>query len=322
MEAGLDEEVLPHHPAVGEDVPDVLHHRDEGHGGDEEDGSPLQGGRGEGGEGDPGGLPHGGEVHPAEEEGEEVARPHPHEHRDHLEEAAEEDGARHGPQEGEDGEESVLARHLHRHRGQGEADDHDHGAAHQVGTVALALGALGVVYGDIGTSPLYAFQAAFNDVFGLSTNREEVLGLLSLFIWTLVLVVTVKYILVIMRADNEGEGGTLALGVLALRYVQQRHRVVVIVISMLAISLFAADGILTPSISVLSAIEGLSMVMPGVSRFEDDIALAILAVLFLAQRFGTGKIGHVFGPIMLLWFAAIAALGVRAIIPPLQPSAS
>ncbi len=178
----------------------------------------------------------------------------------------------------------------------------------------LAFGAIGIIYGDIGTSPLYAFQAAFSDVFGLSTNREEVLGLLSLFIWTLVLVVTVKYILVIMRADNEGEGGTLALGVLALRYVQQRHRVVVIAISMLAISLFAADGILTPSISVLSAIEGLSMVVPGVSSFEDDIALAILAVLFLAQRFGTGKIGHVFGPIMLLWFAAIAALGVRAII--------
>lgn len=180
--------------------------------------------------------------------------------------------------------------------------------------VLLAFGAIGIIYGDIGTSPLYAFQAAFNDVFGLSTNRDEVLGLLSLFIWTLVLVVTVKYIVVIMRADNEGEGGTLALGVLALRYVQQRHRVVVIAISMLAISLFAADGILTPSISVLSAIEGLSMVVPGVSSFEDDIALAILAVLFLAQRFGTGKIGHVFGPIMVLWFAAIAALGVRAII--------
>ncbi len=180
--------------------------------------------------------------------------------------------------------------------------------------VLLAFGAMGIIYGDIGTSPLYAFQAAFNDVFGLSTEREEVLGLLSLFIWTLVLVVTVKYIVVIMRADNEGEGGTLALGVLALRYVQQRHRVVVITISMLAISLFAADGILTPSISVLSAIEGLSMVMPDVSSFEDDIALAILAVLFLAQRFGTGKIGHVFGPIMVLWFAAIAALGVRAII--------
>ena len=180
--------------------------------------------------------------------------------------------------------------------------------------VLLAFGAIGIIYGDIGTSPLYAFQAAFNDVFGLSTNREEVLGLLSLFIWTLVLVVTVKYILVIMRADNEGEGGTLALGVLALRYVQQRHRVVVIAISMLAISLFAADGVLTPSISVLSAIEGLSMVAPGVSRFEDDIALVILAVLFAAQRFGTGKIGQVFGPVMLLWFAAIATLGVRAII--------
>lgn len=180
--------------------------------------------------------------------------------------------------------------------------------------VLLAFGAIGIIYGDIGTSPLYAFQAAFNDVFGLSTQREEVLGLLSLFIWTLVLVVTVKYIVVIMRADNEGEGGTLALGVLALRYVQQRHRVVVIAISMLAISLFAADGILTPSISVLSAIEGLSMVVPGVSNLEDDIALAILALLFVAQRFGTGKIGRVFGPIMVLWFAAIAALGVRAII--------
>ena len=179
--------------------------------------------------------------------------------------------------------------------------------------VLLAFGAMGIIYGDIGTSPLYAFQAAFNDVFGLSTEREEVLGLLSLFIWTLVLVVTVKYIVVIMRADNEGEGGTLALGVLALRFVQQRHRAVVIGISMLAISLFVADGVLTPSISVLSAVEGVTMVVPRAAHLEDDIALVILAALFVMQRFGTGKIGRVFGPIMFVWFLSIAALGVHAI---------
>ena len=177
----------------------------------------------------------------------------------------------------------------------------------------MAFGAMGIIYGDIGTSPLYAFQAAFNDVFGLSTEREEVLGLLSLFIWTLVLVVTVKYIVVIMRADNEGEGGTLALGVLALRFVQQRHRAVVIGISMLAISLFVADGVLTPSISVLSAVEGVTMVVPRAAHLEDDIALVILAALFLMQRFGTGKIGRVFGPIMFVWFLSIAALGVHGI---------
>ena len=177
----------------------------------------------------------------------------------------------------------------------------------------MAFGAMGIIYGDIGTSPLYAFQAAFNDVFGLSTEREEVLGLLSLFIWTLVLVVTVKYIVVIMRADNEGEGGTLALGVLALRFVQQRHRAVVIGISMLAISLFVADGVLTPSISVLSAVEGVTMVVPRAAHLEDDIALVILAALFLMQRFGTGKIGRVFGPIMFIWFLSIAALGVHGI---------
>ena len=179
--------------------------------------------------------------------------------------------------------------------------------------VLLAFGAMGIIYGDIGTSPLYAFQAAFNDVFGLSTEREEVLGLLSLFIWTLVLVVTVKYIVVIMRADNEGEGGTLALGVLALRFVQQRHRAVVIGISMLAISLFVADGVLTPSISVLSAVEGVTMVVPRAAHLEDDIALVILAALFVMQRFGTGKIGRVFGPIMFVWFLSIAALGVHGI---------
>jgi len=140
-----------------------------------------------------------------------------------------------------------------------------------------------------------------------------VLGLLSLFIWTLVLVVTVKYIVVIMRADNEGEGGTLALGVLALRFVQQRHRAVVIGISMLAISLFVADGVLTPSISVLSAVEGVTMVVPRAAHLEDDIALVILAALFVMQRFGTGKIGRVFGPIMFVWFLSIAALGVHGI---------
>ena len=157
---------------------------------------------------------------------------------------------------------------------------------------------MGIIYGDIGTSPLYAFQAAFNDVFGLSTEREEVLGLLSLFIWTLILVVTVKYIIVVMRADNEGEGGTLALGVLALRFVQQRHRAAVIGISMLAISLFVADGVLTPSISVLSAVEGVTMVLPRTANLTDDISLVILAALFLAHRFGTDKIGRVFGPII------------------------
>ena len=172
---------------------------------------------------------------------------------------------------------------------------------------------MGIIYGDIGTSPLYAFQAAFNDVFGLSTEREEVLGLLSLFIWTLILVVTVKYIIVVMRADNEGEGGTLALGVLALRFVQQRHRAAVIGISMLAISLFVADGVLTPSISVLSAVEGVTMVLPRTANLTDDISLVILAALFLAQRFGTDKIGRVFGPIMFVWFLSIAALCVHAI---------
>ena len=178
----------------------------------------------------------------------------------------------------------------------------------------LVLAALGIIYGDIGTSPLYAFQAAFGPDIGLTVDQPSVLGALSLFVWALIIVVTIKYVIVVMRASNNGEGGTLALGALVEHLVQGRRRALVIGISMLAIALFAADAVLTPSVSVLSAIEGASLISSGFEEHETEIALVILTLLFLMQRWGTGSIGRVFGPIMLLWFAVIATLGIVQIV--------
>lgn len=178
----------------------------------------------------------------------------------------------------------------------------------------LVLAALGIIYGDIGTSPLYAFQAAFGPDIGLTVDEPSVLGALSLFVWALIIVVTIKYVIVVMRASNNGEGGTLALGALVEHLVQGRRRALVIGISMLAIALFAADAVLTPSVSVLSAIEGASLISSGFEEHETEIALVILTLLFLMQRWGTGSIGRVFGPIMLLWFAVIATLGIVQIV--------
>ena len=177
----------------------------------------------------------------------------------------------------------------------------------------LALGALGVIYGDIGTSPLYAMQVAFSPAVGLEATRTDILGVLSLFIWALIIVVTVKYVLLVTRANNNGEGGDLALQSLALRFVRNRARALVIVVGILAVSLFMSDAVLTPSISVLSAIEGTSIARPGLAEHEVAIALVILTALFLGQRFGTERVGRLFGPVMLVWFVVIAAIGVRGI---------
>ncbi|MEI6689099.1 MAG: KUP/HAK/KT family potassium transporter [Thermoleophilia bacterium] len=183
------------------------------------------------------------------------------------------------------------------------------------GAVALlVLAALGVIYGDIGTSPLYAFQAAFGPDIGLTVDEPSVLGALSLFVWALIIVVTIKYVIVVMRASNNGEGGTLALGALVEPLVRGRRRALVIFLSMLAIALFAADAVLTPSVSVLSAIEGASLINSGLQEYETEIALVILTLLFMMQRWGTGSIGRVFGPIMLLWFTVISALGIVQIV--------
>jgi KUP system potassium uptake protein len=184
----------------------------------------------------------------------------------------------------------------------------------------LALGALGVVYGDIGTSPLYAVAECFVRVDGrptphsLDVNEASVLGILSMFFWSLTLVVTVKYLLFVTRADNKGEGGMFAL--LALvpgREQGGRLTGGIVLAGLLGASLLFGEGVITPAISVLSAVEGLGVATHAADAWIVPITLAILAGLFLVQKRGTGGIGRVFGPVMVVWFVAISALGLRAI---------
>ncbi|MEO0796352.1 MAG: KUP/HAK/KT family potassium transporter [Verrucomicrobiota bacterium] len=174
---------------------------------------------------------------------------------------------------------------------------------------ALLLGALGVVFGDIGTSPLYAFSAAckFLDADNFETS---VLGISSLFFWALILVVTVKYLGFVMRADNHGEGGVFALLAQLRPYIKKKGGTpVIMLIILFGAALLLGDGVITPAISVLSAVEGLEFVTPELHRFIVPISILILAVLFLVQRFGTGSIGVLFGPVMLVWFVTLGALG-------------
>ena len=183
----------------------------------------------------------------------------------------------------------------------------------------LSLAALGIVYGDIGTSPLYALQQCFTSKeFALAPSPENVFGVLSLIVWLLVLVVAVKYIVFIMRADNRGEGGILALMALILqqerRTTDSRRRWFLIVLGLFGAALLYGDGIITPAISVLSAVEGLSVATPAFNEYIVPVSLAILFGLFTAQRFGTGRVGTLFGPIMALWFVTIAALGLVQIV--------
>src|SRR3990172_3190331 len=177
----------------------------------------------------------------------------------------------------------------------------------------LSLAALGVVYGDIGTSPLYALRESFYGPHAIALTPSNVLGVLSLVFWSLVLVVTVKYHLIIIRADNKGEGGVLALmaflqGSRIARGLTPRRAI--IVLGIFGASLMYADGALTPAISVMSAVEGLSIAAPALAHWVVPITLVILVGLFLLQRRGTAHIGTLFGPVMLLWFATLAALGV------------
>jgi KUP system potassium uptake protein len=180
---------------------------------------------------------------------------------------------------------------------------------------ALALGAIGVVYGDIGTSVLYAFKEVFASGH-VPINTANVLGVLSLFFWTLTIIVSLKYVALIMRADNHGEGGLMALLALASQCLgnDPRRRRLMIVFGVFGVALFFGDGVITPAISVLSAVEGLEIVTPAGKPYVVSISLTVLVLLFLIQRRGTGDIGKFFGPIMLVWFTAIAALGLPPIL--------
>ena len=181
----------------------------------------------------------------------------------------------------------------------------------------LALAALGVVYGDIGTSPLYAFRECFHPALGLSATTPNIWGILSLMVWALLFVVTVKYLWIVMRADNEGEGGILALMALAQRHKPRTDRTVplnvVIVLGLFGAAFVYGDGIITPAISVLSAMEGLDLATPLFKPYLVIMTVAVLMALFAVQGRGTGQIGRIFGPVMLLWFIGIGLLGLLSV---------
>ncbi|HTV90710.1 MAG TPA: KUP/HAK/KT family potassium transporter, partial [Stellaceae bacterium] len=179
----------------------------------------------------------------------------------------------------------------------------------------LALTALGVVYGDIGTSPLYAFQVALSGIGHRVPNAVDVFGIVSLAFWALMLMVSLKYVIFVMRADNDGEGGILALLSLvsAERVAHGAKLPVLVLLGVIGSALLYGDGIITPAISVLSAMEGLKLVAPSFDQFIVPATLAILIALFAIQRRGTESIGRLFGPVMVIWFIVIGALGARAI---------
>jgi KUP system potassium uptake protein len=182
-------------------------------------------------------------------------------------------------------------------------------------TGALALAALGVVYGDIGTSPLYAFKEAFAGTHGMAPTEPNVLAALSALFWAMMLIISIKYVWVMLKFDNNGEGGVLALTALAKRSAQgsARWKLVIATGGIFAASLFYGDALITPAISVLSAVEGLSVAAPTLEKLILPITIGVLTGLFVIQRHGTGSVGKLFGPVTLLWFAALAVLGAISI---------
>ncbi|MGE5640889.1 MAG: KUP/HAK/KT family potassium transporter, partial [Clostridia bacterium] len=179
-------------------------------------------------------------------------------------------------------------------------------------TPALALLALGVVYGDIGTSPLYAVKETFNPEHGIPLNAENILGGASAIFWSLMVVVSLKYVTLVLRASNRGEGGIMALLALATKSIGDRPRwtVPILAIGVFGASLFYGDAVLTPAISVLSAVEGLEVGTAAFKPYLVPISTAILVALFLIQKHGTGVVGLLFGPVCAVWFASLAAVGV------------
>ena len=181
----------------------------------------------------------------------------------------------------------------------------------------LVLAALGIVFGDIGTSPLYALQTVFSiDDGAVQPTPDDVYGVISLMFWSITLIVSVKYVGVVMRADNEGEGGVMALAALARRLYAGRGRSTtwLLLVGVVGVALFYGDSVITPAISVLSAVEGLEVAAPALSSVVLPIAVVILTLLFAAQRFGTGRVGRLFGPVTALWLAALALGGLGQVV--------
>jgi len=179
---------------------------------------------------------------------------------------------------------------------------------------AVTLAAIGVVYGDIGTSPLYTLRECLTSEKGISLSHSAVFGFLSLIFWLLVLVVSIKYICVVMRADSDGEGGILTLMSLAVRKLDKRWVPAGIFLGLVGGSFFYGDGVITPAISVLSAIEGLEIIAPSLGHLIIPLALIVLTVLFAIQKHGTGSVGKLFAPVMVLWFLTLALLGIGGIL--------
>ncbi len=192
-------------------------------------------------------------------------------------------------------------------------EDGDHG--HHDGMLKLAVGAIGIVFGDIGTSPLYAFRETFAGHHQLTLDPLHIMGVLSLMFWSMMIVVTIKYVAIIMRADNKGEGGSLALlALVSGRTKSKRWSAGIILLGVFATSLFYGDSMITPAVTVLGAVEGLAIAAPAFSGLVLPIVIAILIALFWVQRSGTARIGLVFGPIMLVYFAVIAVLGLISVV--------
>ncbi len=187
---------------------------------------------------------------------------------------------------------------------------------HHAPLPVLVLAAIGVVFGDIGTSPLYALKECFSPEHGIPFSEGAVLGIISMIFWALLLVVTLKYVAFVLRADNQGEGGVLSLMALALRSVRSERKryVVLLMLGALGACMLLGESVITPAISVLSAVEGLEVVHPDMKRFVIPITLMIVTGLFLIQRYGTAAVARLFGPVMVIWFAALAGFGMMNIL--------
>jgi KUP system potassium uptake protein len=182
---------------------------------------------------------------------------------------------------------------------------------------ALTLAAFGVVFGDIGTSPLYAIQTVFSSHHhAVKPDETDVYGVISLVFWAITLIVSVKYVTFVMRADNNGEGGIMALISLveSVSLSGRLAKAVLVALGLFGASLFYGDGMITPAISVLSAVEGLEVASPGLESLVLPLTIAVLTGLFAIQRFGTGAVGRLFGPVMALWFTVIAVAGLAEVV--------
>src|SRR5471032_1897411 len=181
--------------------------------------------------------------------------------------------------------------------------------------LGMLVAAVGVVYGDIGTSPLYTLKEVFTGGYGVQVNHDGVFGILALIFWSLVWVVSIKYVLFILRADNHGEGGIMALTALARRAASPypKLRSVLVILGLIGAALFYGDSMITPAISVLSAVEGLELAFDGLERWVVPLSLVVLVGLFLIQKHGTDRIGKMFGPVMVLWFVMLGVLGINGI---------